>query len=390
MSHDKLPNPNHLNNDGAPAVALCGISTSASPICELPTSVSSPRDRWLVYVPKGDRRVPQKNPGGSSYELRVHPSPLSARRMEAARRRMMAEPGVKPYTDYDHEDKEASGAPLRFAWHDDFGVIGLTRLTAKAVERTTGEPPEYQSFSPHVPMDPETGEAAGLYANCGGFVNRGLFGAEALLSATAKLPASLVAADPNDVARISAALDDGEPPTAAQTGETMKELKARLCAAWKLDPEKTTEAGLIAAFEQHQTSIAALTAKAAPGNVIALQDHAGAIAEIAVKAGIISPAEKEITIARLTGSARDEEFKALVARPPAVPMGRVVHPAGTAKGADGSGPVADAWEAPLRELIARDSELSKIAVGDVLRARSLGLTRLMQEQPELFKPAERS
>jgi hypothetical protein len=216
---------------------------------------------FAAILPRGDRRVPQTNPDGSPYELRVHPSPLSARRMEAARRQMTAGPGVKPYTDYDHEDKEASGAPLRFAWHDDFGVIGLTRLTAKAVERTTGEPPEYQSFSPHVPMDPETGEAVGLYTNCGGFVNRGLFGAEALLSATARLSASLVAADPNDVARISAALDNGEPPTAARTGADMQQLKARLCAAWTLDPETTTEAGLIAAFDQHQTSIAALTAK---------------------------------------------------------------------------------------------------------------------------------
>ncbi len=309
--------------------------------------------------------------------------------MEAARCKMMSDPGVKPYIDYAHEDKEASGAPLRFAWHNGFGVVGLTRLTANAVERTGGEPPEYQSFSPHVPIDPETGEAAGLYANCGGFVNRGLFGAEALLSATAEISASLVAADPNDVARISAALDDGEPSTAAPTGEPMKELKARLCAAWQLDPESTTEAGLIAAFEQHQTSVAALTAKAAPVNAIALQDHAAAIAEIAVKAGIISPAEKEITMARLTGSTRDEEFKVLVAKPPTVPIGTVVQPAGTTRNANGVGPTADAWEMPLKELIARDSELSKMAIGDMLRARSLGLTRLMQEQPELFQMTEK-
>ncbi len=386
MSHDELPNPKHLNNDAAPVVALCGIATSASPISDLPSPASSPRDRWLVYVPKGDRRVPQKNPDGTPYELRVHPSPLSAQRMEGARRKMMAADGVKPYTDYDHKDEDASGAPLRFAWHDDFGVIGLTRLTAKAVERTTGEPPEYQSFSPHVPMDPETGEAAGLYANCGGFVNRGLFGAEALLSATARLSASLVAADPNDVARISAALDDGEPQPPAQTGEQMKELKARLCAAWQLDPEKATEAELIAAFEQHQTRVAALTAKAAPGNVIALQDYAGAVAEIAIKAGIISPAEREITVARLTGSEREGEFKALVSRTPTVPLGMVVQTA-TAQGADGLGPQAEAWEAPLKELIAKDPELMKIAAADVHRARSMGLVRLMGEKPELFRTA---
>ena len=397
MSHDKHPDPKHLHNDGAPGgralpsnnvapvVALSGVSTSVAPVSGLPSTVADSRDRWLVYVPKGDRRVPQKNPDGTPYELRVHPSPLSAQRMEGARRKMMSADGVKPYTDYDHKDEDASGAPLRFAWHDGFGVIGLTRLTAKAVERTTGEPPEYQSFSPHVPMDPETGEAAGLYANCGGFVNRGLFGAEALLSATARLSASLVAADPNDVARISAALDDGESQPPAQTGEQMKELKARLCAAWQLDPEKATEAELIAAFEQHQTRAAALTAKA-PGNVIALQDYAGAVAEIAIKAGIISPAEREITVARLTGSGREGEFKALVSRTPTVPLGMVVQTA-TAQGADGLGPQAEAWEAPLKELIAKDPELMKIAAADVHRARSLGLVRLMGEKPELFRTA---
>jgi hypothetical protein len=397
-------------------VALCGISTSAAAVSGLSSSVSAPRDRWLVYVPKGDRKVPQKNPDGSPYELRVHPTPLSAKRMEGARRKMMSEGGVKPYTDYDHKDEDASGAPLRFAWHDDFGVIGLTRLTAKAVERTTGEPPEYQSFSPHVPMDPETGEAVGLYANCGGFVNRGLFGAEALLSATARLSASLVAADPNDVAQISAALDGGETNTAAQGEKQMKELKAKLCAAWQLDPEKATEAELIAAFEKQQAGVTALTAMAAlgneavvvlgfdakqppkvgelkakvdgltkpPANVIELRAHASEVADIAVRAGIISPAEKEITIARLTGSARGDEFKALVAKQPTVPIGTVVN-TNTSEGANGLGPQADAWEAPLKELVAKDAELSKIAAADMNKARSMGLVRLMGEKPELFK-----
>jgi len=184
-------------------VALTGLATELTRNA-LGTAHATGVDLWIVYLPKGDHTVDQIAADGSSSKLRVNPSPLSAKRMEAARRLVVAKPSAnKPYVDYNHDDKEASGRPLKFAWHDDLGVIGLTRRTPAALKATTGDPPEFQAFSPHVPIDPETGEAVGIYMNCGGFVNRPLFGDATSLSAAAHLPQELVAADPNAVELIS-------------------------------------------------------------------------------------------------------------------------------------------------------------------------------------------
>ncbi|HUJ70946.1 MAG TPA: hypothetical protein VLZ30_01795, partial [Verrucomicrobiae bacterium] len=183
-------------------IALTGLSTA---IANPTSAVHNRSDLWIVYLPKGDRVVDQAAEDGTPAKLRVNPSALSAKRMEAALRLTQGKRGGnQPYVDYNHDDKEASGRPLRFAWHDDLGVIGLTRRTLQAVERTTGDPPEFQAFSPHVPIDPETGEAVGIYMNCGGFVNRPLFGDATALSAAAHLPQELVAADPKAVELVSA------------------------------------------------------------------------------------------------------------------------------------------------------------------------------------------
>src|SRR4029077_2522173 len=202
--------------------------------------------------------VDQSAEDGTPTKLRVNPSTLSAKRMEAARRVVAGEvrpqagtpappgPRNQPYTDYNHDDKEASGRPLKFAWHDDLGVIGLTRRTLQAVERTTGDPPEFQAFSPHVPIDPETGEAVGIYMNCGGFVNRPLFGDATSLSAAAHLPQELVAADPNVVELVDAA-------TSESVTRDFDSLISRLCARYQLNSATVLETELLAAWEREQT-----------------------------------------------------------------------------------------------------------------------------------------
>jgi hypothetical protein len=153
-------------------VALTGLATELRGNA-LGTAHATGADLWIVYLPKGDHTVDQVAGDGSPSKLRVNPSVLSAKRMEAALRLTQGKrAGNHAYTDYNHDDKEASGRPLKFAWHNDLGVIGLTRRTPAALKATTGDPPEFQAFSPHVPIDPETGEAVGIYMNCGGFVNR--------------------------------------------------------------------------------------------------------------------------------------------------------------------------------------------------------------------------
>src|SRR5208282_2937811 len=174
-----------------------------------------------------------------------------AKRMEAALRLTQGKPaGNRAYTDYNHDDTEASGRPLKFAWHDGLGVIGLTRRAPAALKATTGDPPEFQAFSPHVPIDPESGEAVGIYMNCGGFVNRPLFGDATSLSAAAHLPQELVAADPNAVELISAVPEDDRAEAATPVADQPKltrsfdGLIARLCARYRLDLATVAEDAL--------------------------------------------------------------------------------------------------------------------------------------------------
>ena len=392
-------------------------------------------DLWIVYIPKGDRAVDQIAADGSPTKLRVNPSALSAKRMEAARRVVAAKPNAnQPYVDYSHVDKEASGRPLKFAWHEDLGVIGLTRRTLQAVERTTGDPPEFQAFSPHVPIDPETGEAVGIYMNCGGFVNRPLFGDATALSAAAHLPQELVAADPNAVELVSATAEDllhdgrkehessspsadlrdlrslrGEqsvPPDSAP----FSKLISTLCAHFSLDPAKVTEPDLLAACEREQSTVATLTARAdlADHAIVALgfeksatprpaeltaraatlrqpsDDAIGTeLAGFAVGCGILAPAERGDWERRLAKDRRGWT-KELLAKAPSVLLGRVVKDQSIIAAAGGVRQKAK-WEHRVDELCARDPLIAPIAIKDPARAKSIALERIAKEEPALLK-----
>lgn len=395
-------------------IALTGLST-AIPLSAL-VSHPSP-DLWIVYLPKGDRVVDQTAEDGTPAQLRVNPSPLSARRMEAARRLVAAKPNAnQPYVDYNHDDKEASGRPLKFAWHDDLGVIGLTRRTLQAVERTTGDPPEFQAFSPHVPIDPHTGEAVGIYMNCGGFVNRPLFGDATALSAAAHLPQELVAADPNAVELAGSDVMDhigvnASPDTeASEHAPAFPQLIARLCARYQFDPATVTEPELIAAFERQQADAASLTARAslAEHAIVALgfeksatpqpeeltakaatlrqpsdEEIGNELAGFAVGCGILAPAERTEWQRRL---ARDRRgwTKELLAKAPSVLLGRIVKDQSAIGAAGGVRPKAK-WEHRVDELCAKDPLIAPIAAKDPARAKSIALERIAREEPALLK-----
>ncbi len=409
------------------AVALTGLS-SAFPLAAL-APPSSGVDLWIVYLPKGDRTVDQIAGDGSPTKLRVNPSPLSAKRMEAARRLVASKRNSnKAYVDYNHDDKEASGRPLKFAWHDDLGVIGLTRRTPAALKATTGDPPEFQAFSPHVPIDPETGEAVGIYMNCGGFVNRPLFGDATSLSAAAHLPQELVAADSNTVELIAAtpedaaATDPGAPDGAVVRGSltahadrpkvsrTFDGLIARLCARYQFDPASVTEEALIAAFERDLAEAVSLTARArlADHAVVALgfersatptpeeltakaatlrqpsDDEIGKeLAGFAVGSGILAPAERAEWERRLAKDRRGWG-KELAARAPSVLLARVIKDPPVIGAAGGMRQKAR-WEHRVDELCASDPFIAPIALKDPARARSVALERLAKEEPQLLK-----
>ena len=307
--------------------------------------------------------------------------------MEAARQLLAKKGGNQPYTDFNHDDREASGRPLRFAFDGNLGVIGLTRRTPRAVELTAGDPPEFQAFSPHVPIDSDTGEALGLYMNCGGFVNRPLFGDSTSLSAAAHLQHELVAADPNDVALVSAAPDIVEHTNAAEKEKpTMKELIAKLCAAWKIAKpvDQVTEAELITAFDQSTQETAALTGKVAlvepvitalgyakdatpkaeeltgkitelnqrPANVDELIGRE--IADFAAATGIIAPAEEADWRDKLKKD-RVNRTKELVGKTPSVLIGKLITEQRTTP------PAADDTFKEAQELVAKDPAFKAIA-----------------------------
>ncbi len=410
-----IPNTKH-------AVAFTGLSTA---IGNPESPIQNRTDLWIVYLPKGDRAVDQSAEDGTPVKLRVNPSALSAKRMEAARRVVAGEvrpqagtpappgPRNQPYTDYNHDDKEASGRPLKFAWHDDLGVIGLTRRTLQAIERTTGDPPEFQAFSPHVPIDPETGEAVGIYMNCGGFVNRPLFGDATSLSAAAHLPQELVAANPNEVELINVVAasvpDASVAATVERASRPFTELIAKLCAHYQFDPATVTEPELIAAFDREFADITALTARAnlAENAIVALGFEKSAMpnpAELTAKAalrkpsdeeigmelvgfavgcGILAPAEKTEWERRLAKD-RAGWTKELLAKAPSVLLGRIIQDQSATHAAGGTKPKAK-WEHRVEELCAKDPLIAPIATKDPARAKSIALERIAREEPALLK-----
>ncbi|MGO9243171.1 MAG: hypothetical protein ACLPT4_01005 [Verrucomicrobiia bacterium] len=405
-------------------VALTGLATELA-AASGDARATKNADLWIVYLPKGDHTVDQIAGDGSPSKLRVNPSALSAKRMEAALRLTQGKPaGNRAYTDYNHDDKEASGRPLKFAWHDDLGVIGLTRRTPAALKATTGDPPEFQAFSPHVPIDPETGEAVGIYMNCGGFVNRPLFGDATSLSAAAHLPQELVAADASAVELISpdlgvgeiAALEEEHAETVIAQADRPKVprsfdgLIARLCARYQLDPATVAEEALVAAFERDLTDTASLTARArlAEHAIVALgfdqsatptpeeltakaatlrqpsDDEIGKeLAGFAVGSGILAPAERAEWERRLAKDRRGWS-KELATKAPSVLLARVIKDPPVIGAAGGVRQKAR-WEHRVDELCASDPFIAPIALKDPARARSIALERIAKEEPALLK-----
>jgi len=284
------------------------------------------------------------------------------------------------------------------------------------LKATTGDPPEFQAFSPHVPIDPESGEAVGIYMNCGGFVNRPLFGDATSLSAAAHLPQELVAADPNAVELISAVPEDDRAEAATPVADQPKltrsfdGLIARLCARYRLDLATVAEDALITAFERDLADTVSLTARArlADHAIVALgfeqtatptpeeltakaatlrqpsDDVIGKeLAGFAVGAGILAPAERAEWERRLAKDRRGWS-KELAAKAPSVLLARVIKDPPVIGAAGGVRHKAR-WEHRVDELCASDPFIAPVALKDPARARSIALERIAKEEPALLK-----
>ncbi len=287
--------------------------------------------RAIVVLPAGDQQVDQVKPDGAAYKLRVNPSVLSAKRMEAARQLVARDARqVQPYFDYNHEDKEASGYPKRFWWKDGLGVMADVEWTLSAVAKITGAAPEFQAFSPRIPIDEETGEAPGLFLNSGGLVNRPLFGAKTKLPASAN-ELELVAADPNAVELVSAAEQDDEPVP-------------------------------VVIPQQSSTDDAAIGRE---------------LIGFAVGCGILAPAERGEWERRMTKD-RAGWTRELLAKTPTVLLGKFIkdQTMGAANRSQRD------WKREARELIAQDPQLKKLAESNLDAAMSRAIELINARNPQ--------
>jgi len=85
--------------------------------------------------------------------------------------------GDKPYTDYNHEDNEASSRPVRMYWAGNDPKKGGIRLVGKwtSKARTAISDGEWSRFSPQWEFDPATEEPTSVGTNLGGLVNNAAF-----------------------------------------------------------------------------------------------------------------------------------------------------------------------------------------------------------------------
>lgn len=225
----------------------------------------------------------------------------------------------------------------------------------------------------------------------------------------------MVAADPRIVEQVSAAPGDDETNAAEKEEVRMKQLIAKLCAVFKLDPEKATEPELIAAFDQSQGSVATLTGRATLGEqaIVALgfeKTAAPTTAELtakvtslstpgeavigkrlvgfAVKVGIIAPAEEADWNGKMDRDAAGWTQE-LAKKTPSVLVGKVVDKQETGASAANVGdPKAtlQKFNARVDELIAKDPSIAPIAAkGDLAKARSLAAERIAREEPALMQ-----
>lgn len=395
--------------------------------------------RSILYLPKGKSKVvsASANADGTFPEIECNVTRRSAIHMEAARQTLVAQ-GKTPFTDYCHEgilgnNDRKSGMPTRFWWDDNRGVMGDHEWTEPAEKALTGKLPEFDAFSPHVPIgdseSPFPGEALGLYQNCGGLVNIGTFGRKVKFSESADMQ-QLVAADPNLVAQVDAALRTDTQPAAEE--KQMKELIAKLCAAFSIKPDGKAdtdlEKELLAAFEKEHTGVAVLTARAGAlkpvivavglsddkaiteaeligalkkqnGNVIVIADDGALsfkppvtadelvgkeVVEFAVSTGILAPAEKEEWLGRFKRD-RAGWQKELIGKTPSVLIGKLVKEAVTTAATTTTAAAAKPkWETRMEELIAKDPAIAAVAKNDLVKARSLAVERIAKDEPALL------
>lgn len=122
----------------------------------------------IQWAPPGVHEIRPTLEGVASQVVKLRIDEPLATRLEAARAKMVAAAadgkGADPYFDFNHEDREASGWPVKFYWGGDDpqkgGILCDVRLSAPGEAAIKGQ--AYRRFSPfvHLRTEPDTAATA--------------------------------------------------------------------------------------------------------------------------------------------------------------------------------------------------------------------------------------
>lgn len=176
--------------DGKLRLPVIDQAAVASAILASPLSVTIPSGdlpdvmSWQFMPPGRQKITPFVTLADGTKEARemeINVTPDYADVFQRAQEKLLASAkagtGDEPFTDYNHEDREASSRPVRYFWGGEDpktgGVRVETKLTGsgKAALRNG----DFARFSPQWVFHMKTGEPLGLPVNQGGLVNRAAF-----------------------------------------------------------------------------------------------------------------------------------------------------------------------------------------------------------------------
>lgn len=205
----------------------------------------------IQWMPKGKQTItPTVN--GKPKKVTFEVTAALAEKMDRQLQAMLAEAreqdAALPYTDFNHEDAEASGHGTEFYWDEASGIRLKGRWTSRGQEGIRGR--AYTKFSPEWAMN-KAGAVMGIGLNLGGLVNRPAFKTIATVKAKSTDGGSGDEVDPN------------KPATEKKEEPYMKELLKALAKAGLISDSGLSEAEAVAELNAKVENVkAALEVKA--------------------------------------------------------------------------------------------------------------------------------
>lgn len=319
----------------------------------------------IQYMPPGERTITTVNPEtGEPETSKVIVDAQAAQRLDAIlqQRRNLAAAGQEdyPFFDFNHDDGEASGRPIKLFWAGDDprtgGIRAQVEWSDSGVRALSGKVPSYRRFSPSFYTN-ASGEIVDAPINMGGLVNRAAF--KTITPIAAGGPGANPKPnhmDPNEklVAELAAAQKQiNELQAKLSENESAKVIQAKDAEIKSLQSEIKT-------LKEAQVEQIKLDAKAAVAD--------------AINAGKIPPKDTE-TAAHYESLyiANPAATKAILAKMPENPAFKTIVHASAGTGATLSGTPAEQF---VQLVNAKSGEL---------KSQSKALDLVIREKPELYK-----